>query len=258
MNARIGQGKAWMAIFAAGAWLGFWAGQQPPPAALAADAAPSAEALAAQEQELVTDVLKAREAYQASLERLRAYYIHLAHREKLDWAEKELTAFHLVVKHPYILELDLPSKDLKADQSIPTANNIFRLALDWMNQKMTMDRGDNLKRAELLFRRMIHDYPNSDKLDDACYYLGEIYESRYFNQPRRAVAFYERAIHYNPDTRLPGRIRAAKLYDEALNNSQRAVELYQDVLRREVDPEQTREATKRLETLVNRRTPARL
>lgn len=211
-----------------------------------------------QEQQLVRDVYQARDSYQASLERLRAYYIHTNNEENKQWVEKELTAYHLMVKNPYLLELDLPSPDLKPDTSLPNANRIFREALEWYNRRTMLDREENYKRAELLLRRLIRDYPRSDKLDEACYYLGEIYSSKYFQQYRRAVAFYERVFLYEPNTNLDARLRAANLYEKYFANQRRAIELYQEVLRREIDPDQTKEARRRLDSLLNSRGPSLL
>ncbi|QDU60843.1 hypothetical protein Pan216_16950 [Planctomycetes bacterium Pan216] len=210
-----------------------------------------------QEQSLVQRVHEARDAYQASLERLRAYYVQTQDSEAQRWVEQELTAYHMILKTPYILNLDLPSRDLRPDSSIINANQIFRQALDWLNKSSFTEREANYKRAELLLQRLVHDYPRSDKLDEACYYLGQIYSSKYFQQYRRAAAYYERVFHYEPNTNLDARNRAAFLYENYIADRRRAVELYQEVLRREVDPEKTREANKRLSALLNNRTAQR-
>lgn len=212
-----------------------------------------------QERELVRAIHDARDGYQASLERLRAYYVHINNHEAQTWVERELTEYHLIVKNPYLLDMDLPSEDLKPDTNIAKANRIFREAVDWMNKRAVMDttKSGNYKRAELLFQRLIHDYPRSDKLDEACYYLGQIYSSKYFEQYRRGVAYYERVFHYEPNTNLDARIKAAQLYEKYVDDRRRAVELYQDVLHREVDPEQTKEARRRLDGLISTKTANR-
>lgn len=211
-----------------------------------------------QERELVRKAYEGRDNYQASLERLRAYYIHVNDEENRYWVEKELTDFHLIVKSPYILDMDLPSPELRPDTNIPKANRIFREAVDWLNRRSVTDRAENYKRAELLLRRLIRDYPRSDKLDEACFYLGEIYSSKYFGQYRRAVAFYERVFLYEPNTNLDARMRAAYIYEKNLSDNRKAVDLYQEVLRREIEPNQTKDARRRLDALLNTRTPNRL
>jgi TolA-binding protein len=210
-----------------------------------------------QERKLVEDVYKARENYEARLERLHAFYVHTNNDEGRRWVEKELTDYRLLVKNPYLLDMDLPDPGLTPDTSIPQANRIFRDALDWLNRRSLTEREENYKRAELLFRRLLRDYPRSDKLDETCYYLGEIYSSKYFQQYRRAAAFYERVIHYQPNTNLDARLRAAHLYEHYIEDRQRAISLYQEVLRREVDPTQTREAKRRLDILLGARASTR-
>lgn len=211
--------------------------------------------VAPQEEELVKAVYDAREQYQASLERLRSYYLQRNHDENRAWVEKELTDYHLIVKHPYVLELDLPSKNLKPNEPNPKANALLREALGWLNRPSVTERASNYKRAEILLQRLIRDYPQSDRLNEACYYLGEIYASRYFGQTKRAVGYFERVFHYEPNTNLDARLRAAMLHDRELNDQRRAVELYQEILRREIDPNQTREARRRLDELLSRRSP---
>lgn len=204
-----------------------------------------------QERELVKSVYDSRKNYQASLERLRSYYLQINHEENRYWVEKELTDYHLAIKAPYILDMDLPSATLKPTKNNPQANKMFREALDWLN-KAGIDKEENTKRAEILLQRVIHDFPDCDKIDEACYYLGEIYSSRYFQMYRRSVAYYERVLLYSPDTNLDARLRAAYLYERNLGNSQKAVSLYQEILAHEVDPNQTREARRRLDTLLRR------
>lgn len=208
-----------------------------------------------QEVELVKKIYETRDAYQASLERLRAFYIHTSNEENRQWVEKELTEYHLMVKSPYILELDLPPADLKAESSIPKANRLLREAIDWKEKRSLLDRerGENFKRAELLLRRLLNDYKRSDQISAACYHLGDIYASKYFQQYRRAVAFYERSFHYQPNTSLDSRLKAAAVYDRNLADRRRAIELYQEVLGRETDPAQTKEARRRLDDLLGTR-----
>jgi hypothetical protein len=209
------------------------------------------------EKTLVSAVHKARNDYQASLERLRGYYIRSKNEEARYWVEQELTQYHMMVKDPYLLALDLPSRDLKPNQSIPEANKILADALEIMNRRTFTEGAKNYHRAEVLLRRLINDYEKSDKVDEACYYLGDIYSSKYFEQYRRAVAFYERVFLYEPNTNLDARLKAAIVYEKHLADRERAKELYQEVLARHTDPKQTSEARRRLDRLLGTRNPSR-
>ena len=223
------------------------------PAAQSPGDEPAAGQPSAQERELVVRVHQARESYQRSLEILRGHYIRSRKDEERYWVEQELSQFHLMVKDPFLLDLDLPSKNLKPTQHQPQANQILTDALEHLRRTTLTEQAKNAHRAELLLRRLIRDYPQSDKVDDACYYLGEIYSGKHFEQYRRAAAFYERVLVYRADSELPARLKAALLYDQKLGDRARAIQLYQEVLNRNSDLAQQKEARRRLDRLLGSR-----
>jgi len=59
---------------------------------------------------------------------------------------------------------------------------------DLQRQGLGNDYLDNQRRAELLFQQLLSTYPQSDKIGDAAYQLGDIYESRAYRQYRRAAS----------------------------------------------------------------------
>src|SRR5262245_15665823 len=200
----------------------------------------------------VKRVIAARREYQSSLEQLRALYGSNGDPEKLKWAEDELKHLHRVPKHAYVLDLDVPGPGLKAEQNIPAANDLYRRALEYKDHGFGGDFLDNQIRAEILFQQLINQFPTSNKISDAAYHLGDIYESRVFRQYRRAAAYFERCFQWNPNTHQDARIRAARLYDKALNERGKAIELYKAVTIYETDPKRTQEAQRRLTELTER------
>jgi hypothetical protein len=92
-------------------------------------------------------------------------------------------------------------------------------------------------------------YPQSDKLSETAYHLGEIYESRAFKQFRRAATYYERSFQWNPQTPNESRIRAARLYDRVLQDRSKAMQLYREEVTHTADPKRLDEARKRLHEL---------
>jgi hypothetical protein len=208
-----------------------------------------ANAPAGSEVSAVKRVIAARREYQSSLEQLRAQYVNAGEAEKLRWVEEEVRQFHRVPKHAYVLDLDVPGPGLRAEQNIPQANDLYRRALDYKDKGMGGDFIDNQIRAEILLQQLISQYPTSNKNADAAYQLGDIYESRAFRQYRRAAAYFERSFQWNQNTHFDGRIRAARLYDKALSDRPRAVELYKAVLAYETDSNRIKEAQKRLSEL---------
>jgi tetratricopeptide (TPR) repeat protein len=202
----------------------------------------------------VKRVIAARREYQASLESLRSTYANNADTEKLRWAEDEIKQFHRVPKHAYVLDLDVPGPGLRAEQNIPAANDLYRRAMEYKDRGFGSDYVDNQIRAELLLQQLINQYPSSNKISEAAYQLGDIYESKAYRQYRRAEAYFERTFQWNANTQHDARLRAAKLCDKALNERGRAIELYKAVLAHDTDPKRTQEAQRRLNEL-NERVP---
>ena len=95
----------------------------------------------------------------------------------------------------------------------------------WPDEK----RG-KLRIAVEKFTTLIREYPTSDKISEAAFRLGEIYEGWYYEDFAKAAAAYERAYQWNARTILPAKFRAAKLYDEKLMQRDKAVMLYKQVV----------------------------
>jgi tetratricopeptide (TPR) repeat protein len=203
--------------------------------------------------EIVERLLAARKEYQMTLEALRAHYIATADIERAHWAEDELIQFHRILKHPYRLELDVPPPTLDASANVPEANELYRRAIVFKDKGMSTAYIDNQRRAELLLQQLLTNYPQSDKISDAAYQLGDLYESKAFRQYPRAASYFERCFQWNPKTHFDARLRAARLYDRYLNDRNRAMEIYREVSNRETDAKRVEEAQKRLTELGNPR-----
>ena len=197
----------------------------------------------------VKRVLAARAEYQASLEELRAQYLRSGDIEHVRWVEEELLSYHRISKRAYRLELDVPPPTLTPNQNNGEANDLFRRAVAFKSKGWGTESDDNYRRAELLFQQLITLYPQSDKLSDTAYHLGEIYESRAFKQYRRAAIYYERSFQWNPQTTNEARLKAARLYDRTLSDHSKAIQLYRDEITHTADPKRLEEAQKRLHDL---------
>jgi len=200
--------------------------------------------------EMVERLLAARREYQVSLEQLRAHYLSTGDVERAHWAEEELRQYHRNARQAYSLPLDVPPPTLQASYNIPEANELYRRGMEYKGKSTWgSDYLDNQIRAELLFQQLITSYPQSDKIDDAAFQLGDIYESKNYKQYRRAAQYYERCFQWNTNTQFDARMRAARLYDKVLLERGRAVELYKDVLTHDTDPKWIAEARARLAEL---------
>jgi TolA-binding protein len=219
-----------------------------PPATPPAKGKPAAPGTKVTDAELVEKVIAARRDYQDALEKLRAHYIQDSEMEKAKWAEEELLAFHRIAKRPYRLEMDAPPPTLKPQHNIREANDLYRQAMTYKDKGYGTDYTDNQRRTELLLQRILTNYPQCDKIDDVAYQLGDLYESKAYKHYDRAAVYFERCFQWNPQTHFDARLRAARLF-ERLNERNKAVEVYKEILDREVDPKWREEAQKRLAEL---------
>ena len=171
------------------------------------------------------------------------------------WAERELMAYHLLWKPSYNLDVkDVPPPSLQASVNVKDANDLYRGAMEYKGKGFGDDYVLNMRRAELLLRELLEKYPNSDKIGDVAYQLGDIYESRAYKQYDRAARYYERSCQWvKGGPRTDARLRAAVLYDKQLNERSKAIEMYRAVVDHDTNPDHIRQAEKRLAELNGRK-----
>ena len=199
--------------------------------------------------EIVERLLASRKEYQATLESLRAFYIGSGDIEKARWAEEELIQYHRINKYCFCLQLDVPPPTLQGHYNIPEANELYRQAMKYKDHSYGQDYIDNQHRAELLLQQLLTNYPQSDKISDSAYMLGDIYESKPFHQYDRAAAYFERCFQWNPKTHFDARLRAARLYERYQSERGHALEIYREIISHEVDPKRVEEAQRKVTEL---------
>jgi TolA-binding protein len=207
------------------------------------------------EVELVEGVLKARKDYWTSLDKLRQHYVATHEVEKAKWVEDELKSYHRTMKYSYRLDVkDVPPPTLQPKQNVTEANNLFRRAVEYKNKGTGDEFVDNQRRAEILLQAILERHPESDKIAEAAYHLGDVYE-HYKPRPQydRAAAYYERSFQWNKASATDARLRAARIYDRHLKTLDKAKELYKAVMNHDTDPARVQEAEKRLNELSTRR-----
>jgi len=201
------------------------------------------------EMELVERVVAARRAYAASLKELQEHYRLAGDEKRARLADDELKAFHRAPHAVYRIELDVPSPRLRPLYDQRGASDLYRWALSYKDKGFGSEYFDNMRRAELLLQELLTKYPQSTKISDAAYVLGDLYEGRAFRQFERAAAYYERCFQWDPNTPTDARLRAAQVHDRNLRDRTRAVELYREVVERDAVPTRRQEATRRLNEL---------
>jgi tetratricopeptide (TPR) repeat protein len=220
------------------------------PAKTAADPLPPAVATDVQ---LVERNLTARKEYENSLKALYEHYSRIGEKQRLQWAERELMAYHMMWKPSYNLDVkDVPPATLEARVNVREANDLYKVAMEYKGKGLGDDYILNMRRAEILLREILEKYPNSDKIGDVAYQLGDIYEGRANKQYDRAARYYERSFQWVKGSRTDARLRAAILYDRQLNERSKAIELYRAVIEHDTNAEHIRQAEKRLAELTGR------
>ena len=198
--------------------------------------------------------LSARTEYQNSLKALYEHYTRAGDKQRQQWAERELLAYHLIWKPSYNLDVkDVPPPTLEARVNVKEANDLLRSALEYKGKGFGDDYILNMRRAELLLREVLEKYPNSDKIGDVAYQLGDLYEGRAYKQYDRAAKYFERSFQWAKGARSDARLRAATLYDRQLNERTKAMELYRGVIQHDTDADRIRQAEKRLAELTGRK-----
>lgn len=218
----------------------------------AGDLPPAAPAVT--DVQLVERCLTARKEYENSLKALYEHYAKAGDKQRLQWAERELMAYHMMWKPSYNLDVkDVPPPTLEAKVNVKEANELYRAAIQYKGKGFGDDYVLNMRRSELLFREILEKYPNSDKIGDVAYQLAEIYESRAYKQFDRAAKYYERVFQWVKTDRSDARLRAATLYDKQLNERSKAIQLYRAVLDHDTNPDRLKQAEKRLAELTGRK-----
>jgi len=187
-----------------------------------------------EEVDLVEALIDHRRQYHDALQRLRAFYESRGYATKQAWAEFELHGLAGVKPFRYLLDAEVPFESLAPTTSIEQADRMYEQALAQMKKGghgvPALFRQDVMVEASEILRDLIVQFPTSDKIDDAAFYLGEIHKEYLPDQETIALKWYDRAYTWNPDTPHPARFQAAVVCDYRLHDRDRALELYQEVV----------------------------
>ena len=214
-----------------------------------------------QEVDLVEDVLTHRAQYHQGLEELRDYYRAHGYAAKQSWADFELDGLRKVKSFRYLIDAEIPSDQLRPTDFVPEADALYERGRELLRKGghgiPVFYREKTMIEAAHVFQQLVEQYPNSDKIDDAAFFLGEIHKEYLPDQEPIAVKWYERAWTWDPQTPHPARFQAAVVYDYRLHDRDRALELYQSVLKNETgDQSNVRFATRRIHELTTARRTA--
>jgi tetratricopeptide (TPR) repeat protein len=189
---------------------------------------------AAKEVDLVETMAGFRNSYRESVVDMVDYYKKTGNNTKRLWALSELESLDSTEQYRYLTLGDTSRQDLRATDSIPQANAIYKEAMKlykdakWL---VVITHGGKLQQALRKFDEIIQKYPTSNKIDDAAYRAGKIYD--HFKDYEIAVVYYQRAFQWNSKIRYPVRYRTAYILDKILHKRKEALPIYQESLKKE-------------------------
>lgn len=204
-----------------------------------------------EEIDAVEEVAVNRQAYRQGLKSLNAYYDKMGNNMKLRWAQKELNSLDAIPQYKYIIEAEVAGPNLKADTSIPEADTIYQEAvhLEKKAKRLILIKNNNRLRLALAkYDELIRKHPSSDKIDDAAYRAGGIYE--YFRDYSIAILYYKRAYQWDPDTPYPAKFKEAYILDKRLYRRVEALDLYKQAVEEQSQHKKwVKQAEKRIKEL---------
>jgi len=185
------------------------------------------------EADIIENMAASRQAYRQYLESLIVYYKKAGDNMKLKWAEDELERLNKMPQYNYIIEAGVAGPDLKAKDSDNAANYLYDEAyrLEKAAKRLLVKPfiDENLLRVALdKYNQVIKQYPTCDKIDEAAYRAGGIYE--HFKDYTIALLYYQRAYQWDNATANPVRYKAAYILDQYLHRRAEALPLYQQAL----------------------------
>ncbi len=189
------------------------------------------EVRSAAEADLIEQVAINRQAYQRAIEMLVGHYENTGNAMKLRWAKKELDSLNTMAQYDYIIDATVAGPDLKATASIPEADELYNEALKLHKdaKKLILIKDKSLLRLALdRYNEVIRKHPASDKIDDAAFKAGEIYN--YFKDYSIALVYFKRTFQWDAAAPYPARFRAAVILDRHLHNRAEALELYRKAI----------------------------
>lgn len=190
------------------------------------------------ELDLVEEMILHRTMYARLLRALANYYNENGNAVKESWARTELNDLKYVKPYRYISDTETPSSELKPTQSVAEADKLFNEGRALMKKGGSEIPGlynqTTMKLALAKFNELVDNYPNSDKIADAAFYIAEIHKE-YFEEKDNSIAaeWYRKALQWNPNIRHPVRFQLAVLLDYRMHERENALAMYQEVVKNE-------------------------
>jgi tetratricopeptide (TPR) repeat protein len=204
------------------------------------------------EERFLMQTFSARNQYRNNLLVLEEFYRSLGMHEQAKKVRQEMDSMeHNIQIHPP-QEVGTSPDDQPAPikfQSIEEADQIFEEAERWRKNVNPFKRKYNLAKALEEYNKLLLRHPQSDKADDTAYRIAEIYESVYMQNFEKAIEYFKKCYHWNPQTERDARYRAAHVADYELHDTHLAMPIYEEAAKNDPIPENKQKASERLARL---------
>ena len=191
-----------------------------------ASAPPTQEAkLAGDEIALAEEVAASRERYLKGLEKLHDFYVRTHNDFKTQMAAEELDGLRKVTTHDYIIVAESLGPNLRPLKSVAQAETLFAEARA-LDTRGCEAADANRRKALALYNDLLARYPESNRIAEAAFYAGQVYET-VVKDPFSAVVYYQRTYQWDPQTSHPARILAGRLCYYKIKDMRRAKGFYQ-------------------------------
>lgn len=183
------------------------------------------------EEELAERLEISRKNYKKSLLELSQFYLDIGNRLRYDNVSLEINEFNKIPK-PLYTDTESTKTDKSAIKSgkrnIEAANILFTDAdlYVYINSPLESNKKKNLSLTIERYERILSEYPESDKVSDAAYYLAEIYSDPIFAAYEKAASYYVKCYEADPHTDKPALYKAATVFDYDLNIYENAKKYY--------------------------------
>ncbi len=202
----------------------------------------------ASEEQMVNTIKSSRESYKNALTELIQFYMDIGYHLRVKKARKELKALNKVPQLKYLTAKENVS-DISPTKNIEEANILFQDGENYKSILNLTGRKSKLSYAVARFKKILDEYPESDKADDAAYELANIYEGHHFKDYEGAAFYYVKCYELNPHTDRPARFKAARVYDNYLGDYAEATRNFEMALETCKETEYLKIAKPRLDEL---------
>ena len=185
---------------------------------------------ALKESDIVESLVGYRLAYRKHLELLMKVLKEAKDVKRLKQAKREQMELISVNKYFYLRNANTPGIELRPTEKISAAEKLYKqaMALKKRSRGLVVRRYETQLAMET-FRELIRKYPNSTRIDDAAYQIGELCQKN-LKDYERAIRWYECVVAWDPETQLRANLRIAQIYDKHLVNRLTALDYYGQAL----------------------------